>query len=113
MEERRLLVAVALSLLVLAGYQMLFPPAPRPSPSPSPGVTSLSPPATPSAPASVAPTPAPRGARAGAPAPVPSPSAVPRISDERERRVEASGPDLVAAFSNRGARLLSWQLQAF
>jgi YidC/Oxa1 family membrane protein insertase len=35
------------------------------------------------------------------------------VAEERERRVEANGPDLAAAFSNRGARLLSWQLQAF
>ena len=33
MEERRLLLAVALSLLVLTAYQMLFPPA-RPVPTP-------------------------------------------------------------------------------
>ena len=31
MEERRLLLAVALSLLVLTAYQLLFPAAPRPT----------------------------------------------------------------------------------
>ena len=37
MEERRLLLAVALSLLVLTAYQLLFPSAPpRPTPGPSP-----------------------------------------------------------------------------
>src|SRR6202008_3793492 len=54
-----------------------------------------------------------RGAKAGPAAPAPSPTALPRISDDQERRVEAAGPDLVVAFSNRGARLLAWQLQSF
>jgi YidC/Oxa1 family membrane protein insertase len=35
------------------------------------------------------------------------------VADEKERRVEVSGRDLTAAFSNRGARLLSWQLLGF
>ena len=39
--------------------------------------------------------------------------AVPAVADERERRVEASGPDATVAFTNRGARLLSWQLPKF
>jgi YidC/Oxa1 family membrane protein insertase len=34
-------------------------------------------------------------------------------ADERERRVEVSGPDLEVAFTNRGARLLSWRLRRF
>ena len=41
MEERRLLLAVALSLLVLTAYQFLFPAKPpvvRPVASPVPGV---------------------------------------------------------------------------
>jgi YidC/Oxa1 family membrane protein insertase len=112
MEERRLLVAVALSLLVLAGYQMLFPPAPRPTPPPSPVASGAapSPPAAPSpsaTPAVASPSPR-RGG--GAITASPKPTAVPRVADERERRVEAQGPDLVVAFSNKGARLLSWQL---
>jgi YidC/Oxa1 family membrane protein insertase len=115
MEERRLLVAVALSLLVLAGYQMLFPPAPRPSPSPAPVVASAAPvaPPSPSAPVASASVAPPRGGKVGAAPSPPAPSAVARVADERERRVEAAGPDLVVAFSNRGARLLSWQLQGF
>jgi YidC/Oxa1 family membrane protein insertase len=96
MEERRLLLAVALSLLVLTAYQLLFPsrPVPRvvaPSPSPSAPVARS--------------TPSPPEPRAA--------TVVPAVSDERERRVEVEGPDVVAAFTNRGARLVSWRLMRF
>jgi len=110
MDERRLLIAVALSLLVLAGYQMLFPPAPpsaRPTPAPptasAPAASPIPPVATPTPPASARKRP---GAAASA-------APIARVVDERERRVEVTGPDLVVAFSNRGARLLSWQLLGF
>jgi YidC/Oxa1 family membrane protein insertase len=108
MEERKLLLAVALSLLVLTAYSMLFPPAP----------------ARPRVPASGAPTPAiapsaaPPAASARPPAetpqtnPVESPSAV-RVADERERRIEVESPQGAIAFTNKGARLLSWQLARF
>lgn len=103
MEERRLLLAVALSLLVLTGYQLLFPQkhAPRPSPGPSAAPVSTLPPRS-----------------------VPEPTAAPPVSlapaaplsplaDDRERRVEAQGPDMTVAFTNRGARLVSWRLARF
>ena len=103
MEERRLLLAVALSLLVLTGYQLLFPPKhpPRPAPSPS---------AAPAAPATLASAPDAAGA-----APLPPPSSVPTpaVADDHERRVEAQGADLSVAFTNRGARLVSWRLPRF
>jgi YidC/Oxa1 family membrane protein insertase len=35
------------------------------------------------------------------------------VADERERRVEAQGDQVEVAFSNRGARLLSWRLKRF
>ena len=104
MEERRLLLAVALSLLVLTAYQLLFPPAPpRPTPAPSP--------------AAVAPAPAEGSPAALSPAAPASPSpaapAVPAVADDRERRVEMELPGHAVAFTNRGARLVSWQLLEF
>lgn len=102
MEERRLLLAVALSLLVLTGYQMLFPPAP-PRPRPSPG-------------ASAAPGPSPSAAAVDDPSPAsPAPQAAPTASvmDDRERRVEVAGTEVEVALTNRGARLLSWRLLHF
>ena len=107
MEERRLLLAVALSLLVLTAYQMFFAPAAR-SPAarsvPSAGPTALaSPPCRPRR----------RPRRRPPSAASPAPAAVPRVADERERRVEVEGEDLLVAFANKGARLLSWQLKHY
>jgi YidC/Oxa1 family membrane protein insertase len=96
MEERRLLLAVALSLLVLTAYSLLFAP--------------VSPPSAPAA--------APTGG-SGAPAPVAAPLEAPPVAptpaataaaDSRERRIEVEAPGYAVAFSNRGARLLSWTL---
>lgn len=111
MEERRLLVAVALSLLVLTAYQFLFPPKPpevRPvaSPVPSGPAVGASPPG-PSGAGPTTPSPTSGGVR-----PTASESLVP-VADERERRVEAQGEEVTVAFSNRGARLVSWQLERF
>jgi YidC/Oxa1 family membrane protein insertase len=60
---------------------------------------------------------------AGTPAPAPSPGqpaleatpapAAKAVSDERERRVEVDTPEASLAFSNRGARLVSWRLKRF
>jgi YidC/Oxa1 family membrane protein insertase len=106
MEERRLLLAVALSLLVLTAYQLLLAPTPRPRPSPaSPGATTS--PAAPATP-SVSPS-APRPAAT----PVPTPPPVARIADARERRIEVEGADIQVAFANKGARLLSWKLNHY
>ncbi len=113
MEERRLLIAVALSLLVLTAYQFLFPPAPaRPRPGASPIV---SPRAGAGAPASASPAPAasPAGTVAAARAKPAAPAAVAPVADERERRVEVDGREIVVAFSNRGARLVSWRLSRY
>jgi YidC/Oxa1 family membrane protein insertase len=103
MDERRLLVAFALSILVLTAYSMLFTPAPVPPAAPG---TSASPSAGQATPApSVAEAPA---AAPAAPAPV-----VRSVADERERRVEVHAADYSVAFSNRGARVVSWTLSRY
>ncbi|HXY41580.1 MAG TPA: membrane protein insertase YidC [Vicinamibacteria bacterium] len=109
MEERRLLLAVALSLLVLTAYSIFFAPAtpPAPSPAAAPTATARSPvppAASPAVPAEAAPA-----AKAAA-APPSSPAAV---ADERERRVEVVTPDYSVALTNKGARLLSWTLTRY
>ena len=105
MEERRLLLAVALSLLVLTAYSMLFPPAagrgrsagaPAPAASPAPA-----PP-----PAAVA------GARPRRPRRRAAPPA-PRSPTRRSGGSRWSRRRAPIAFTNRGARLLSWQLARF
>ena len=103
MEERRLLLAVALSLLVLTGYQLLFPPPPPPaSPAPLPASTAAPAAAAPAAPSRPSPV-----------APSPLPTALPSVADDREKRVELDLPGHSLAFTNRGARLLSWRLLDF
>ena len=103
MDERRLLLAVALSLLVLTAYSLLFPPPRRPKPVASPvsgGVAA----AEPARPEGVPPAPA----HAATPAAPP-----PALNDEKERRVEVTSRELSVAFTNRGARLVSWKLLRF
>ena len=109
MEERRLLLAVALSLLVLTAYQFLFPTAPgprRPSPAPSAAPS-------PSGAGGVSPTALPSPGSRPALAPSAAPATVAQVADARERRVEAQSEDVAVAFSNRGARLVSWQLKRY
>jgi YidC/Oxa1 family membrane protein insertase len=98
MEERRLLIAVALSLLVLTVYGYLFPPPKRTPPlSPSP----VAPPTTVASPTEPLP-----------PSP-PLPVETTPVADARERRVEVETSEMTVAFSNRGARLVSWQLKRY
>ncbi len=108
MEERRLLVAVALSLLVLTAYQLLFAPPPRP-PQPAPSGAPAAPGTTPTTLASASPAPP---VPAAPPTPAPPPT-VAAVADERERRVEVQTDDVAVAFTNRGARVISWQLKRF
>ncbi len=98
MEERRLLLAVALSLLVLTAYSLLFPAA---TPAPVPPAPALA-----QAPSPLAAPPA----RAEAVVPQAAPPKASVVADERERRVEVVAPDFTVAFSNRGARPVSWTL---
>ncbi len=108
MEERRLLLAVALSLVVLTAYSLLFappvppaPPAASPSPTLSPRPVSAA-----EAPRGAAPVAAvPTGARTG--------RAAAPVSAEREHRVEVHAPDYNVAFTNRGARPVSWTLARY
>ena len=112
MEERRLLLAVALSLLILTGYSLLFGPGGRPpdeTPAPeTPASSDGGPLPTPPEPDASSP--------AGGEAEVADEAGVrpaPKVAAEREQRVEVLGPDFTIAFSNRGARLLSWTLARY
>lgn len=111
MEERRLLLAVALSLVVLTAYQLLFAPPPKP-PQPSPAASPVAGPVA-GSPLPSGPPAAPASSADPAPATSPSPQPVAQVADDREKRVEVQTNDLAVAFTNRGARLISWQLKRF
>jgi len=119
MEERRLLLAVALSFLVLIAYRMLFTPVPQPQPS-APSAPTATPEAvqggTPQAPATPVTAAAPTAPRTQAPAEAAAGGEAPRyapVAAEFEQRVEVQGAQAIVAFSNRGARLVSWRLQRY
>ena len=99
--ERRVLIAVVLSFLVLYGYQALFIPPPPPPPSQDA--------AAPAAPARGMPA-----AAQPAPAPVPAaPTSRPEaiIGDTAEREIVIETTTVEGVFSNRGGRVLHWRLK--
>jgi YidC/Oxa1 family membrane protein insertase len=108
--ERRVLLAIFLAFLVLYTWQALFV-----KPVPKPGLE----PAT----ATSAPSPAtvgPGGDRGVAEAPLPAVSAKPSVplaaalvGDTVERDVRVETRDVIAVFTNKGARLKSWRLKHY
>jgi YidC/Oxa1 family membrane protein insertase len=105
MEERRLLIALALSVLLISVWPYIFgsPPKATPGPTVSSSPSGGASPSPPSA------TPAPSETPSARP-PAEAATLTP-IADERERRVEFEADTATLAFSNRGARLLSWRLK--
>ena len=102
--ERRVLVAIFLSFIVLYAYQAFFV---KPAPKPQPGATqTATKPGTPGAATATKP------AAAAAPlAPVSTAAAL--VSDSMERDVRVETRDVIATFTNRGARLKSWRLKKY
>src|SRR6187397_2950900 len=97
--ERRVLIAVLLSFLVLYGYQVMFPPPPEPKPAQT-SKTAAAPNA--SAPAQSNPTPSVQGER---------PPGAPAIASAPAREIEIDNADVHAVFTSRGAVLRSWKLK--
>jgi YidC/Oxa1 family membrane protein insertase len=104
--EKRVLLAVFLSFLVLFVYQTLFVEPLPPEPSPGSATSGTSPPA-PEAPATPSTAPPKLEPEAGQPAPGPV------VADEAERDVVVETPNVRATFSSRGAVLRSWILKGF
>src|SRR5829696_4308176 len=100
--ERRVLIAVLLSFLVLYGYQAIFAPPPEPTPAQTTSKAASAPKA--SAPAQANPTPSVQGAPPAAEATTP---AVP------VREITVDNADVHAVFTTRGAVLKSWQLKKY
>jgi YidC/Oxa1 family membrane protein insertase len=103
--ERRVLVAVALSFVVLFVYQMLFVKSP-------PRRTAPATPARTTQPAVVAPSATPQATPSPAPSPALEPAAA--VTADTAARDVVVETDLVrAVFSNRGAVLTSWVLKRY
>ena len=99
--ERRVLIAVLLSFLVLYGYQVMFPPPPEQKPAQT-SKTAAAPNA--SAPAQSNPTPSVQGER---------PPGPPAIASAPAREIEIDNADVHAVFTTRGAVLKSWKLKKY
>ena len=99
--ERRVLLAISLSFVVLFLYQRLFPPPAEPTPST---------PTTAAAPVSA-------GSVTPPPVAVSTPAAVPAVpavkSDTAEREFVIETQQVRAVFTNRGGRLKSWGLKQY
>jgi len=110
--ERRVLVAIFLSFLVLYVYQALVV---KPVPKPANGTaTSESLPAAGEAekPAAAPAPPASSGSAEKANPPA-LPAATPLVADSAEHDVRVETRDVIAVFTNRGARLKSWRLKHY
>ena len=103
--ERRVLLAIFLSFLVLYTYQALFSPAPRPAAT---GTSPLNAPQSTEASRESAPAPV----EPAAATPV-APSATPLVGGLTERDIRVETADVIAVFGNRGARLKSWRLKRY
>jgi YidC/Oxa1 family membrane protein insertase len=101
--EKRVLLAIFLSFLVLVVYQSLVPPPPEPQ------TTATRPPAQ--APSAAAPTTQPQPPPAVA-APPPA-FAQPVVAGEAESDVVVETSAVTATFSTRGAALKSWRLKRY
>jgi YidC/Oxa1 family membrane protein insertase len=100
--EKRVLIAVALSFLVLYGYQAFFPPPKTPT-------QTVAPPAvTGSAPSDAAAQPP--SAEVDAPAATP---AAALVGDAAERDIVVENAAVRAVFTNRGGALKSWVLKRY
>ena len=107
MEERRLILAFALSFAVLLGFRM-WTNSRYPQPEAVPAQS-----APPAPPSTTAASPAPKPSPATiAPAPGPTPAQAPpaAVVTGDEHRVELTLKDAEIAFSSKGARLLSCKL---
>jgi YidC/Oxa1 family membrane protein insertase len=110
--ERRVLLAISLSFLVLFVYQSYFAPPPKPTTTP---VTA---PATPSEGGKESPAPPAAGAAPTTVAPPATPApAAPQVAVEEgepaERDITVNTATVQAVFTNRGARLKHWILKQY
>ena len=105
--ERRLLLAIALTFIVLTAYQWLVPSPPQPAAQAPAAPGAAAPASTPQSPSSAAQTPPP------AAAPESTPPVETVKADAAERTITVENGLVRAVFSSRGATLTSWELTAY
>src|SRR5262245_23926119 len=105
--ERRVLLAIFLAFIVLYAWQALFV-KPAPKPPVTPVQTTVARP-------EVAPTAPPASAPAEKPEQPATPAAVSVaiVGETGERDIRVETADVIAVFTNRGARLKSWRLKHY
>jgi YidC/Oxa1 family membrane protein insertase len=112
--EKRVLLAVVLSFVVLYGYQAMFPP---PKPVDNPARTVTTPAASEKAPAQAGAATNPAAAApstGGAPPPsISQPAAAPMVADAAERDITFENESVRAVFTTRGGALKSWRLKKY
>jgi YidC/Oxa1 family membrane protein insertase len=101
-DNKRLLIAAALSMAVLFGWQLLFPPPERPRPTPAAPAETTPPPAATASPGGAATAPVAEVVAAGEEA-----AKAELIGGVAEERVRLDNDRLGVEFSSRGAVLLS------
>ena len=102
--ERRVLVAVFLSFLVLYAYQAMFAPPPPVPPQQTANTAASGPSAV--TPPSAAPTPA-------QPPPPAVPLAAAVVGDSAEREVAVETTTVEATLTNSGGRIVHWRLKDY
>ena len=110
--ERRVLVAVFLSFLVLYAYQAFLVPPPPAPPAETPE-QAAAPAAGPSSAPQSAPAAAPAGEGVAAPVVEPAPPPVVVVGDASERKIVVETATVEATLSNKGGRILSWRLKNY
>ena len=113
--EKRVLLAIVLSFIVLYGFQAMFPPPDLPAADPQQGPPQTPAP-TPGAPST--PVEAPQPGTATAPPPSGTQPEVPAapeplIADTAEREIVVENASVRAVFSTRGGVIKSWQLKKY
>src|SRR5436190_4511786 len=112
--EKRVLIAVILSFIVLYAYQVMFPP-----PKPAPGTGAGTPATSPGSSTATSPAPLGSGSAGGiqkpaeAIPPQSAPSASPLVADAAERDITVENPSVNAVFTTRGGALKSWRLKKY
>ncbi|MEO6212709.1 MAG: membrane protein insertase YidC, partial [Vicinamibacterales bacterium] len=107
--EKRVLLAVVLSFIVLYGYQAMFPP-PKPGAAAVQSQPSVAPQPGPTA------APSPEGRQAEAPVTPPAPTqpaAALLVADTAERDIVVENQSVRAIFTTRGGALKSWRLKKY